>query len=139
MPAADCLLDSNILIYALSGASDERQKRQTAADLISRENFGTSYQVIMETWVVATRKMTIPINPGRAAAFLEAMLAFPCVPGSASLYRQAILLASRYDIHPYDGAILAAAQELGAEVVYSEDMSHGQLYDGVRVVNPFRA
>ena len=46
-------------------------------------------------------------------------------------------LAQRYGIHPYDGAILAAAQELGARTVYSEDLSHGQTYDGVKVVNPF--
>ena len=39
----------------------------------------------------------------------------------------------------YDAAILAAAQELGAHTVYSEDMSHGQKYDGVKVINPFHA
>ena len=39
--------------------------------------------------------------------------------------------------HPYDRAILAAAQELGAQTVYSKDLSHGQTYDGVKVVNPF--
>jgi predicted nucleic acid-binding protein len=33
--------------------------------------------------------------------------------------------------------MLAAARELEAPVVYSEDMSHGQDYDGVRVLNPF--
>ena len=34
-------------------------------------------------------------------------------------------------------AIIAAALELGCETVYSEDLNHGQLYAGVRVVNPF--
>jgi predicted nucleic acid-binding protein len=42
-------------------------------------------------------------------------------------------------MHPYDAAIVAAAQELGATRVYSEDMSHGQNYDGVEVINPFRS
>jgi predicted nucleic acid-binding protein len=46
-------------------------------------------------------------------------------------------LSVRFRIHYYDAAILAAAKELGAHTVYSEDMSHGQDYDGVKVVNPF--
>ena len=32
---------------------------------------------------------------------------------------------------------MPAAQELGAQTVYSEDLSHSQTYDGVKVVNPF--
>lgn len=33
--------------------------------------------------------------------------------------------------------LLYAAFELGCETVYSEDLNHGQLYAGVRVINPF--
>jgi len=40
-------------------------------------------------------------------------------------------------IRYYDAAIVAAARELGAGTLYSEDLSHGQEYDGVKVVNPF--
>ena len=36
------------------------------------------------------------------------------------------------------GAILAAAEQLAAPILYSEDMNHGQLYETVRVLNPFR-
>lgn len=138
MPAADVLLDSNVLLYALSSAAAERLKRDRAAKLIESENFGTSYQVIMETWVVATRKLERPVRPEKVAAFLEQLLVFPCVPGTPGLYRQAAQLARRYGVHPYDAAILAAAQELGARTVYSEDLSHGQEYDGVTIINPFR-
>ena len=41
-------------------------------------------------------------------------------------------------IHPYDAAIVAAARELEAPVLYSEDLNHGQVYAGVQLVNPFR-
>lgn len=34
-------------------------------------------------------------------------------------------------------AIIAAAKQLGAGTLCSEDLSHGQWYDGVQVVNPF--
>jgi predicted nucleic acid-binding protein len=139
MPAAEVMLDSNVLIYALSDALPERKKRNTAATLLAEQDFGTSYQVLMETWVVATRRMAKPVPEEKVAVFLDRVLAFPCVPGAADLYRQAFRLSRRYEIHPYDAAIVAAAQELGAHTLYSEDLSDGQEYDGVKVVNPFLA
>jgi predicted nucleic acid-binding protein len=137
MPAAEALLDSNVLLYALSGAPEERPKRERAVSLIATQNFGTSYQIVMETWVVATRKMERPVPAAKLAAFLERILVFPCVAGTPDLYRRAVGLTQQYGVHPYDAAVLAAAQELGAATVYSEDLSHNQVYDGVRVVNPF--
>jgi predicted nucleic acid-binding protein len=139
MPAAEVMLDSNVLVYALSDAPPERKKRNTAATLLAEQDFGTSYQVLMETWVVATRKMARPVPEEKVAVFLDRVLAFPCVPGAADLYRQAFRLSRRYEIHPYDAAIIAAAQELGAHTLYSEDLSDRQEYDGVKVVNPFLA
>ena len=139
MPAAEVMLDSNVLVYALSDAPPERKKRNTAATLLAEQDFGTSYQVLMETWVVATRRMAKPVPEEKVAVFLDRVLAFPCVPGAADLYRQAFRLSRRYEIHPYDAAIVAAAQELGSHTLYSEDLSDGQEYDGVKVVNPFLA
>ena len=139
MPAAEVMLDSNVLVYALSDAPSERKKRNTAATLLAEQDFGTSHQVLMETWVVATRIMAKPIPEQKVAVFLDRVLAFPCVPGAADLYRQAFRLSRRYEIHPYDAPIVAAAQELGAHTLYCEDLSDGQEYDGVKVLNPFLA
>lgn len=138
MPAAEVFLDSNVLVYAMSDAPQERAKRDRAAGLIAREDFGTSYQVLMETWVVAVYKMERAVAPERAAAFIERILVFPCAHGTEALYREAVILSSRYGIHPYDAAIVAAASTLDARVLYSEDLNDGQVYDGVRVVNPFK-
>ena len=38
----------------------------------------------------------------------------------------------------WDAAILAAADSLGAGTVFYEDLSDGQQYGRIRVVNPFR-
>ncbi len=110
MPAAEVMLDSNVLVYALSDAPSERKKHNTAAALLAEQDFGTSYQVLMETWVVAMRKMAKPVPEQKVAVFLDRVLAFPCVPGTADLYRQAFRLSRRYEIHPYDAAIVAAAR-----------------------------
>jgi predicted nucleic acid-binding protein len=37
----------------------------------------------------------------------------------------------------WDAAILTAAKKMGCATVYSEDLSTGQDYDGVSVLNPF--
>ncbi len=47
MPAAKALLDSNILVYAMSDAPEERAKRDRVKQLIATEDFGTSYQDMM--------------------------------------------------------------------------------------------
>ena len=41
MPAAEVMLDSNVLVYALSDAPPERKKRKTAAALLAEQDFGT--------------------------------------------------------------------------------------------------
>jgi predicted nucleic acid-binding protein len=33
--------------------------------------------------------------------------------------------------------ILAAAHELGCETLFARDLSHGQIYGSVKVLNPF--
>jgi predicted nucleic acid-binding protein len=39
----------------------------------------------------------------------------------------------------WDSQIVAAAERLGADVLYSEDLNHGQTYGAVRCENPFRS
>ena len=47
--------------------------------------------------------------------------------------------AIRYRLSYWDAAITVAARRLGCDILYSEDLNHGQDYDGVKVVNPFLA
>ena len=54
-----------------------------------------------------------------------------------ALFNRAIEIRAGFGISYWDAAILAAAMMLGCEAVYSEDLSHEQDYDGVRVINPF--
>lgn len=52
---------------------------------------------------------------------------------------EALDLEAKYQISFWDALIVQAAHVSGAEVLYSEDLSEGQAYGAVRVVNPFRA
>jgi len=48
------------------------------------------------------------------------------------------LHAVRYGISYRDGAIVAAAECLGARTLFTEDLNHGQRYGSVQAVDPFR-
>ena len=54
-----------------------------------------------------------------------------------ALMRLALQLKRRYRIAYWDAAVIAGARRLGASVLVSEDLAHGQDYGGVRVLNPF--
>ena len=52
---------------------------------------------------------------------------------------EALDLEARYQISFWDALVVQAAQASGAEILYSEDLSDGQTYGTVRVINPLRA
>ena len=44
----------------------------------------------------------------------------------------------RHDLSHWDALIIAAALHTGCETLYSEDMQHGQIFNGcLTVTNPF--
>jgi predicted nucleic acid-binding protein len=49
----------------------------------------------------------------------------------------ALRLKERYQISFWDASILAAANITGCTTVFSEDLNTNQIYDNVRVINPF--
>ena len=60
------------------------------------------------------------------------------VTPTPNLVFRALDLTSRYQTRYYDAAaIIAAAQELGCQTLYSEDLNHRQTYDTVQIINPF--
>jgi predicted nucleic acid-binding protein len=133
----DCFLDTNILVYAALGRGAEERKRAKAADLMGRTNFGLSAQVLQEFYTVVIRKPDRPLTPARALEWIEELERQPCAAIDASLVKIAIEMSLDHRIAYWDGAILAAAERLGAEIVYTEDLNHGQSYGPVQVINPF--
>ncbi len=134
---AEVFLDTNVLVYAAIGTGHDESKRRRALELIQAEEFGTSAQVLQEFFVTVTRKAARPLSTSDALKWIEQWAEFPCQPIDHQLVRIAIAKSQRYSISYWDGAILAAAEALGAHTVYSEDLSHAQRYADLRVLNPF--
>lgn len=136
--SVDSFLDTNVIVYAAAGRGAEERKRARALNLIETEDFGTSAQVLQEFYVTVTRKAAVALTPAVALEWIEQLEAFPCLEIDAALVKLAAEVSERYGISYWDGAIVAAAEVLGAAIVFSEDLNDGQSYGAVRVVNPFR-
>lgn len=134
---AACFLDTNILLYRASTAEHEQPKRRIAEALLRRPDIGLSAQVLAEFYHNAVNKPGLRLPPATARNVVETLSALPVVPVTSELVLAAIRLRERYQISYWDAAILAAARELAATTVFSEDLAHGQTYDGVTVLNPF--
>ena len=134
---ARVFFDTNVLVYAALGAGKDEPKRKRALELIESEDFGTSAQVMQEFFVTVVRRASRPLSAAQALEWIEQWTAFPCQPIDHQLVRIAIERSARYKISYWDAAILAAAEALGTDTVYSEDLNDGQRYGRVRVVNPF--
>ena len=69
--------------------------------------------------------------------FLVGFRELPIQEITVELFSRATEIKQKFGLSYWDAAILAAARMLGCEAVYSEDMSHQEDYDGLRVINPF--
>ena len=134
----DCLLDANVLVYAASRNPGERHKAARAAELMLNSRFSVSGQVLQEFFNTVTRKVAIRLAPADALAFIEALDAVPCAATDRELVKRGIAIAAQYQISYWDGAVIAAAERLGAPTLYTEDLNHGQRYGSVTVIDPFR-
>lgn len=135
--SVDIFIDTNVIVYAVDTTRGAAHKRQIARKILREGAFGISTQVLQEFYVTATKKLKRPLSLSTAARWVEQLCKAELVTLDASLIKLGIAYATRYQISYWDGAILAAAEALGAPTVYSEDLSHGQSYGHVKIVNPF--
>ena len=131
-------VDTNVLLYALRISPGDERKREIARDLLKRGDLMLSIQVLQEFYAQATR-LSAPgaLTHEQAASAVESLTRFPIQDMTLDVVRSALALRGRFGLSYWDSAILAAARVTGCEIVYSEDLSHEQDYDGLRVVNPF--
>jgi predicted nucleic acid-binding protein len=132
-------VDTNVLLYAVSTAPDEREKSKRARQLLAARDLALSVQVLQEFYVQATRptredRLTHP----QARDLVESFTRFEVQPITVEVVRAAMATQDRFGVSYWDAAILEAARTLGCAAVLSEDLQHGGDYDGVVVEDPFR-
>jgi len=127
-------LDTNILIYAT--LSDD--PRRVAAERVFEAGGTISVQVLNEFANVARGKLS------RSWAKIEATLDLVrgqverVRPVTVATHDRALTLARDQRLPFYDALIVAAALEAGCDTLFTEDMQHGRVIDGLTIRNPFR-
>ena len=134
---AEAFFDTNVLVYAVSSDPEEEPKRRVSEMLIRNVDFGVSGQVIQEFYDTVTRKIALPITHEAAMGWLEDLSELDVIPVDAELVSAGALISQRYRTSYWDGAIIAAAERLGARILYTEELNHPQAYGAITVVNPY--
>jgi predicted nucleic acid-binding protein len=133
-------VDTNVLLYAISRDRDEQDKRERANEILAARDLALSVQVLQEFFVQATRTSRAdPLTHQQAVELVESFMRFDVVAVTAEVMFAAFTTRQRFGVSYWDAAILEAARSIGCDVVLSEDLSDGEDYAGIRVVNPFSA
>jgi predicted nucleic acid-binding protein len=129
-------LDTNVVVYAFDTADPEKQR--AAIDVLeSGRRLVVSTQVLLEAWWVLTRRLEQPLSEDAASEVIDQLCRLPVVSTDADLVRRAINTSRRWQLAVWDALIVEAARSSGCDRILTEDLHHGQDFDGVRVENPF--
>jgi predicted nucleic acid-binding protein len=128
-------LDTNVLIYAFA----ENSAKMEVAERLVNEGAVVSVQVLNE--LVSALRRKFGFGWSRIRNIIDNILT-TCpnpLPLSLETHRAALRVCERYGFSVYDGLIIAAALEGRCSILYTEDLQHGQIIEGVRIENPFLA
>jgi predicted nucleic acid-binding protein len=131
-------VDTNILIYAhdTSAGLKHQRARALVEDLWNSGRGVLSTQVLQELCVNLRRKVSPPLPIEDVRLLILDYLAWEIVTNSPESILQALNIEERYQTSFWDALIIQAAENSGAAVLYSEDLSPGQRYGETQVVNP---
>jgi len=128
-------------MYAHDTAAGGKHARAKALveELWQNRSGVVSTQVLQELAVNLRRKAGKPVDAKGTREVVSDYLSWQVVVNSGESILEALELETRYQISFWDALVVQAAQASGAEILYSEDLSDGQTYGSVRVINPLRA
>jgi predicted nucleic acid-binding protein len=134
-------VDTNVLVYAYDEA--HAAKQAIAMDWIARlwrEQSGRiSTQVLNELYVNLTRKLPRRLNPDQAWDVIEALAGWQPQPIDRDVLFRAHEVERRYRLSWWDSLLVAAAQLQDCDVLLTEDLQAGMVFERVTTLNPFAA
>lgn len=130
--------DTNVLVYAFD--EGEPEKRRVARGLIEEHliegNGMLSVQVLREFYSVA-RRPPQPLPATEAHEAVRYFATFSPIPEDARMVLGAVRRSQEALLSFWDALIVEAAISGGADRLFSEDLQHGQVIEGLRIESPF--
>ena len=132
-------LDTNILVYAHDvSAGDKHAIALRIMEDLWNSGFGVlSTQVLQEFFATATKKIPKPLSVLEAKKIIRVLLKWDVVVNDGESLLEAIEIHLRYKYSFWDAMIIEAALRGNASLLLSEDLSDGQIINGVTIKNPF--
>lgn len=133
---AKTFLDTNIFIYALDDkvADKHLKAAECVRKCIAEASGSLSTQVLQEFALVSLMKLKLPEE--EVLRGLDYLASLEVVIITPTIIQRGVKLTGQFQLHFWDATILAAAEQAGCEVLYSEDFQAGMTYGNVRVENP---
>ena len=134
-------IDTNILVYILDKKS--KLKHKTCKELLrsfkpsSNQKAVISTQVLQEFYIVATSKLKAPLV--LVKSMLKSLEAFEIINIDYFLIQEAIDCHLLNQISFWDALIVSAAKSANCDTVWTEDLNHGQIIQGVKIINPLKS
>jgi predicted nucleic acid-binding protein len=133
-------LDTNIFVYSFDQGAPAKARRaaQLIREALTTQKGVISYQVVQEFFNVALKRFSRPMQPADAGQYLIAVFRpLLAVHSSQALYAEALFLHAQSGLSWYDSLIVSAAIQARCEILFSEDLQHGQRFGALQVRNPF--
>jgi predicted nucleic acid-binding protein len=134
-------VDTNVLVYSVD--KREPARRATARQLITTLAAAGETRLL---WQVAVEFVAVLrqwegrtwIGPSSVKEGLQKVRRlFPLVVPSEQVFDISFQLYRRYSLSHGNSLLLAACIDAKIDTLYTEDLTHGVTYDGVKAINPF--
>ena len=132
-------VDTNILIYAhdLEAGFKHDIAASILEDIWESETGVISTQVLQEFYVNVTRKIPRPILPPQARGIIENYLSWRVELNAPDSVLLASEIEERHLLSFWESLIVASAYRAKVERILTEDLTHGQIIEGIMIHNPF--
>ena len=130
--------DTNILVYAAT--KQDARKQKIAIGLLRHalevnHDGCISSQVVNEFAGIMLSKLKMPTEV--VHQFLDVFRPLQACDITYDLVRHALAVRDECQLSYWDSLIVAAAEKCQCHEIVTEDLNDGQLYRGMKAVNPF--
>lgn len=134
-------VDTNIFVYSRDkGAGQKQVKSESLIMSLWESRRGRiSVQVLNEYFVTVTQKLKPGLSHDEAWSDITSLKAWSPLALDWQLLERGRHVLQKHKLSWWDSLVIAAAQASNCRVLYSEDLTNGHVYGGVRVINPFKA
>jgi len=133
-------IDTNILVYAhdTSAGIKNTIAKNLIMELWEKKTGCLSIQVMQEFYVTVTQKVPTPMDNTTAIEIIRDLQYWNVHEPQVDDVINAIDIQLRYHLSFWDAMILQSALQLGCNLLWSEVLNPGQIYESVKLINPFQ-